>query len=70
MASRGIRPSAGTGGRVFEALRVPQFRILLTSTFFAQMGLWTQQIALGWLVFILTDSPLQLGLVAVCSGGT
>ena len=49
---------------------MPQFRILLTSTLFAQMGLWTQQIALSWLVFDLTDSPLQLGLVAVCSGGT
>lgn len=70
MASRRTTPSAGAGGRVFEALKVPQFRILLTSTFFAQMGLWTQQIALGWLVFDLTDSPLQLGLVAVSSGGT
>ena len=70
MARRGATPGTGAGGKVFEALRVPQFRILLTSTFFAQMGLWTQQIALGWLVFDLTDSPLQLGLVAVCSGGT
>ncbi len=69
--ARGTRvPGVGTGGKVFEALRVPQFRILLTSTLFAQMGLWTQQIALSWLVFDLTDSPLQLGLVAVCSGGT
>ena len=70
MARESRVPGAGASGRVFEALQVPQFRILLTSTLFAQMGLWTQQIALSWLVFDLTDSPLQLGLVAVCSGGT
>ncbi len=66
--TQAVQHPPSSKGNVFAALRIRNFRTLLASTLFAQLGLWTQQVALGWLVFDLTDSPLQLGLASVFTG--
>lgn len=45
-----------------------EFRYLTGGTLFAQLGQWVQNLGQGWLVYQLTNSALQLSLVAVCGG--
>ncbi|BET68667.1 MFS transporter [Opitutales bacterium ASA1] len=52
---------------MFSALRHPNFRSFLAAHACAMSGHWVQQVALGWLVFRLTDSALYLGLVGTCA---
>lgn len=52
----------------FAALAHRDFRLLLIGNMFTQLGQWTQQVGKGWLVYTLTGSPFQLGLVAFCNG--
>ena len=40
------------------------FRLLWLSTLSASAGMWTQQVALGWLVLEMTNSPLSLGMIS------
>jgi MFS family permease len=47
----------------FRALRHPQYRFFWTGNFVSNVGSWMQNIAQGWLVFQLTNSPFLLGLV-------
>ncbi len=44
------------------------YRYLWTGTVITQMGQWMQQVAIGWLVLDLTDSPAFLGLVGFARG--
>ena len=44
------------------------YRLLWSGTVITQMGQWMQQVALGWLVLELTDSPTYLGLVGFARG--
>jgi predicted MFS family arabinose efflux permease len=50
---------------MFRAFRHANFRRFLFAQTFAMTGHWVQQIALGWLVYRLTDSALYLGLAAI-----
>ena len=52
----------------FRALAHYDFRLLLVGNMFSQLGQWSMQVGKGWLVFELTGSPLQLGLVAFSQG--
>jgi len=52
---------------MFRALRHPNFRCFLAAHACAMTGHWVQQVALGWLVFRLTDSALYLGLAGTFS---
>jgi len=52
----------------FASLAVRDFRYLWTGTFATQIAIWLQEIAQGWLAYILTDSATFLGLVAVAWG--
>lgn len=52
----------------FESLRNRDFRLLTLSTISLGFGQWGQQIALGWLVFVLTNSAVQLANVAFIGG--
>lgn len=52
----------------FESLRNRDFRLLTLSTISLGFGQWGQQIALGWLVFVLTESAIQLANVAFIGG--
>jgi len=52
----------------FSSLSLGQFRFLLVGTSASQLGSWMEEVARGWLVFHLTDSAFQLGLVAFLRG--
>lgn len=47
----------------FRALRHRPFRIFWAGNFISNTGSWMQNVAQGWLVLTLTDSPLWLGVV-------
>src|SRR5687767_3377039 len=47
----------------FRALAYRDYRLLSWGQLFGTMGLWMDEVSRGWLVYQITDSPLQLGLV-------
>jgi len=47
----------------FRALRHIQYRLFWTGNFISNVGSWMQNVAQGWLVLELTNSPYLLGLV-------
>jgi MFS family permease len=49
--------------KVFEALRHREYQLLWWSHVFASMATWMDQVTRGWLIYELTDSSFQLGLV-------
>jgi MFS family permease len=49
--------------RAIETLRHRQFRLLWFGHSFTSMAFWMDQVTRGWLIYELTDSALQLGLV-------
>jgi MFS family permease len=49
--------------RALAALRHRDFRLIWYSQIFASMATWMDQVTRGWLIYELTDSALQLGLV-------
>ena len=49
--------------RAFEALRHRDYRLLWYGQIFSSMGTWMDQVTRGWLIYELTNSALQLGLV-------
>jgi MFS family permease len=49
--------------RALEALRHREFRLLWYGQIFTSMATWMDSIARGWLVYELTNSSFQLGLV-------
>jgi MFS family permease len=55
--------SAGSGR--LGALRSPNFRYYFASQVITNVGSWMQQVATGWLVLELTNSPAALGFNAV-----
>ncbi len=48
----------------FASLRQRNFRLFIIGQFISLSGSWIQNVALGWLVFQISDSPLQVGLVS------
>ncbi|HSQ82645.1 MAG TPA: MFS transporter, partial [Casimicrobiaceae bacterium] len=53
--------------RTFRALRHRNFRLFFTGQGLSLIGTWLQQVAMGWLVYRLTDSAWLLGVVAFCN---
>ena len=49
--------------RIFEALHYREYRLIWFGQIFASMATWMDQVARGWLLYELTNSTLQLGLV-------
>jgi MFS family permease len=47
----------------FRALRHTDFRVFWTGNFISNIGSWMQNVAQGWLVLQITDSPFWLGVV-------
>ena len=65
LQSRSSKPAtAGT----FASLRIRDFRYLLASTTSLQFGQWFQMIGMGWLAYVVTEDPLQMGIVAAFRG--
>lgn len=62
-----------SGGRfarlrfAMRALRHPNFRLFTAGQTVSLIGNWMQQVAMGWLIYRLTNSALLLGLVAFAS---
>jgi MFS family permease len=54
------------GRQRFPALRSRNFRLYWTGQAISLVGTWMQSVAVSWLVWRLTHSPLLLGLVGVC----
>jgi MFS family permease len=49
--------------RIFEALHYREYRLIRFGQIFASLATWMDQVARGWLLYELTNSTLQLGLV-------
>ena len=49
--------------RAFDALRQRDFRLLWLGQASTAMAIWMDQVARGWLIYELTSSAVQLGLV-------
>lgn len=49
--------------RTFAALRHREFRLLWAGEATTAMAMWMDQVVRGWLMYQLTNSPVQLGLV-------
>lgn len=49
--------------RAFQALQYRDFRLVSGSQTFANIGTWMDELSRGWLIYQLTDSVAQLGLV-------
>jgi MFS family permease len=49
--------------RTFAALRHREFLLLWSGQAATAMAMWMDQVVRGWLMYTLTNSPLQLGLV-------
>ena len=50
--------------RAIAALKHRNFRIFWTGQLISLIGTWMQNLAQGWLVLTLTDSPFLLGIVS------
>src|SRR5574338_837262 len=64
------RPAPGAASRwrsAWRALRHRNYRLYFWGQAVSLLGSWIQQVALGWLVYRLTGSPLLLGAVAFLS---
>ena len=57
-------PDGQSVGRL-SAFRYRDFRLFWASVFISNIGTWMQMTATNWLLYQLTDSPLQLGLNGV-----
>jgi MFS transporter, DHA1 family, staphyloferrin A biosynthesis exporter len=55
--------SGGRFSRTFSSLKHREFLIFWCGTVVSHSGDWMDQIALNWLVLVITNSPLSLGLV-------
>lgn len=58
------RPSRGIDLRsMFRALRHRNYRLFFFGQGISLVGTWMQQVAVGWLVYRMTSSPIWLGVV-------
>ena len=48
----------------FRALSLPNYRLYLTGQVISLLGTWIQQVALAWITYRTTGSPLMLGAIA------
>ena len=51
------------GHRAFKALHYREFRLVTGCQLFGNLGTWMDELSRGWLIYQLTDSVVQLGLV-------
>ncbi|WP_232829365.1 MFS transporter [Tropicimonas sp. IMCC34043] len=65
----GQLPAAARWQRAFRALREPAYRRYFLAQIPLVVGNWIHSIALGWLMWKLSASPLMLGVLAVCDLG-
>jgi MFS family permease len=61
-SAAGYRPPRRSG-RLFRALAHRNFRLYLAGQGISIIGTWMQHVAMAWLVYQLTGSPIWLGIV-------
>jgi MFS transporter, DHA1 family, staphyloferrin A biosynthesis exporter len=54
--------------RTFESLGLRDYRLLWLGQVSTSMGQWMDQTARSWLIYSLTNSPLQLGMISAVRG--
>ena len=64
MIFRGIGIAPGTLKTIFRAFKYPNYRLYYYGQSISLIGIWVQNIAMGWLLYRLTGSALLLGTVA------
>ena len=52
---------------MFRAFRSRNFALLWTGSFVANVGIWMQSVAMGWLIYNLTSSAAWLGRIGIAS---
>ncbi len=68
-AASGVAPSSRrpwawlTEHRAAQVLRYRDFRLLWFGHVFGSMSFWMDQVTRGWLIYELTDSTVQLGMI-------
>ena len=50
---------------IWKVLSTPNYRNYTIGNFASQMGMWVQRIAIAWLTWELTKSPVWLGVMAM-----
>jgi len=55
-------PSSPADAHLFSVLRYRDFRLLWIGNLVSGCGIWIQNLALGWLILNVSNSPLLLGL--------
>jgi MFS family permease len=63
LSDAAARPSGGLVRRTFESFHHRDFRLFYVGQLVSVTGIWMQTVAQGWLVLLLTGSPLMLGVV-------
>jgi MFS family permease len=59
-----MKPKERSGMRsMFRTLRYRNFRLFFAGQGVSLVGTWMQHVAMGWLVYRMTNSPLMLGVV-------
>jgi MFS family permease len=53
---------AGRVATMFRSLRYRDFALFWTGNFLSNIGTWMQNLALGWQILLMTNSPFLLGL--------
>src|ERR671914_1078152 len=61
MSNESPEPDPQSAGRL-AAFRYRDFRLFWLSLFVSNIGTWMQMTATNWLLYQLTNSPVQLGL--------
>ena len=67
MGSGKTPPGSKGMGQIFRALNHRNYRLFFGGQGISLIGTWMQQIAMSWLVYRLTNSPLILGVVGFSS---
>lgn len=49
--------------KVFRALKYRNFRLFFPGLAISQIGIWMQNVAVAWLVYDMTKSPLPMGTI-------
>lgn len=64
--SERIRRLRGVTARMFRGFRYRNYRLYFMGQGLSFVGAWVQRIAMGWLIYRLTDSPFWVGFIGFC----
>ncbi|HOO62694.1 MAG TPA: MFS transporter, partial [Synergistaceae bacterium] len=58
-----LLPKNWTAHHMLRAFRYRNYRLFFTGQAVSLVGLWMQRVAMSWLIYRLTNSPLHLGMI-------